>query len=210
MRILLAEPQEIYRRGIKAMLESNGFEVVGDTSNVREVIRLAKDLVPQMIIVEPCSTAISGQKLAKDLTEFLPGVRILFLTQHAEPRNVWEALRAGIFAYVLKRETTEVLLSACRAVAVGAIYLSPHTVESLLYAEWLDEPPDSEALLNSRDRQTLALIARGKATKEIAGLLGMNPKTAESLRRRLMIKVGVGGPVQLVRYAVHRESGGHS
>jgi DNA-binding NarL/FixJ family response regulator len=122
---------------------------------------------------------------------------------HAEDHYVLEALRAGVTGYVLKTKAAGDLVQAIQEVAGGAIYLSPGVSRAVVqaYRAKSDLPPDP---LTPRERQVLQLIAEGKRTKEIAALLGVSVKTAESHRTRLMEKLNIHETAGLVRYALQR------
>src|SRR6266571_4820878 len=127
---------------------------------------------------------------------------MILLTMHTEDAFILEALRNGISGYVLKIQAALDLVQAIREVARGAVYLSPgvsRVVEA--YLTNADLPPDP---LSPRERQVLQLVAEGKTTKDIAVLLGVSPKTAESHRTQIMSKLDIHHAAGLVRYAIRR------
>ena len=130
-------------------------------------------------------------------------IKAILLTMHTDDPYVLEALRAGISGYVLKTQATHDLVQAIREVTRGAIYLSPGVSKTVVdaYRNKSDLPPDP---LSPREREVLQLVAEGKTTKEVAALLGVSVKTAESHRTRIMSKLDIHETAGLVRYAIRR------
>jgi DNA-binding NarL/FixJ family response regulator len=202
-RILLAEDEQIVRQGVRALLEGEGFEVVGEASDGREAIRVAERLKPDIAIVDLAMPNMNGASAARELARVAPGIRTVVLTAHRGEEQVLAALEAGIKGYVLKTEAMADLVRALREVARGHTYLSPGISETVVDA-WLrrrDRPTDP---LTPREREVLQLIAEGRTTKEVARILGMSVKTAEFHRARLMEKLDIHETASLVRYAIRK------
>jgi DNA-binding NarL/FixJ family response regulator len=146
---------------------------------------------------------LNGIDAARELQKSSQRTRTILLTRHDEDQYVTEALRAGVKGYVLKSQAATDLVQAIREVCRGGIYLSPSisrtVVEALLSKTELPEDP-----LTSRERQVLQLVGEGKSSKEVATLLGISLKTAESHRSRLMQKLDIHETASLVRYAIRR------
>jgi DNA-binding NarL/FixJ family response regulator len=130
-----------------------------------------------------------------------PETKTILLTQHDESQYVREALEAGAQGYVLKNQVASDLLLAIREVSRGQVYLSPG-VSSAVMEAYPSKREKSKNPLTSRERQVLQLVAEGKSTKEVASLLGISVKTAESHRTRLMQQLDVHETASLVRYAL--------
>jgi DNA-binding NarL/FixJ family response regulator len=128
---------------------------------------------------------------------------VILLTQHEEEQYIHEALEVGVKAYVLKSQVASDLVHAMQQVSRGGIYLSPGVSRAVVdaYRSKAERPSDP---LSGRERQVLQLIAEGKSTKDVASLLGISVKTAESHRSRLMQKLDIHETASLVRYAVRR------
>ncbi len=203
LRILLADDHQIVRQGLKALLEREGFDVAAEASDGLEAVRLARDLQPDVAILDIAMPLLNGLDAAREVLKGSPRTKAILLTMHAEDHYVLEALRAGVSGYVLKTKAAGDLVQAIREVARGAIYLSPGVSRAVVqaYRAKSDLPPDP---LTPRERQVLQLIAEGKRTKEIATLLGVSVKTAESHRTRLMEKLNIHETASLVRYALQR------
>lgn len=203
LRILLADDHQIVRQGLKALLEQEGFDVAAEASDGLEAVRLARDLQPDVAVLDIAMPLLNGLDAARQVLQASPRTKAIVLTMHAEDHYVLEALRAGVTGYVLKSKAAGDLVRAIREVAGGAIYLSPGVSRAVVqaYRAKSDLPPDP---LTPRERQVLQLIAEGKRTKEIAALLGVSVKTAESHRTRLMEKLNIHETAGLVRYALQR------
>lgn len=203
LRIILADDHLIVRQGLKALLEREGFDVAAEASDGLEAVRLARDLQPDVAVLDIGMPLLNGLDAAREVLQGSPRTKVIILTMHAEDHYVLEALRAGVTGYVLKTKAAGDLAQAIREVAGGAIYLSPGVSRAVVqaYRAKTDLPPDP---LTPRERQVLQLIAEGKRTKEIATLLGVSVKTAESHRTRLMEKLNIHETASLVRYALQR------
>jgi DNA-binding NarL/FixJ family response regulator len=147
--------------------------------------------------------ALSGIGAVKEIARVSPQTRSILLTMYTEEHHILDALRAGVRGCVSKTQAAEHLLEAIRAVQAGDVYLSPSVSGAIVqaYLAKADPTPDP---LTGRERQVLHLIAEGKTTKEIAGILGVTPKTVETHRAKLMEKLDIHGTAGLVRYAIRQ------
>ncbi len=146
---------------------------------------------------------LNGLDATREILHACPRTRAILLTMHTDDHRVLEALRAGVRGYVVKSQAAADLIRAIHEVLRGSTYLSPGISETVVqaYLNKSDVPVDP---LSPREREVLQLIAEGKSTKEIAGLLSISFKTAESHRTRLMRKTNIHETASLVRYAVRR------
>lgn len=201
--ILLADDHLIVRQGLKILLERAGFTVVGEASDGREAIRLAQELCPDIALLDLTMPLLNGIDAGRAILRASPKTKIVLLTMHAEDHHVLAALRAGIKGYVLKTKVADELVQAIQEVSRGKLYLTPGVSEVVVqaYLAKTDLPPEP---LSLREREVLQLIAEGKTTKEVAVLLGVSVKTAESHRTRLMEKLNIHETASLVRYAIRR------
>jgi len=203
IRVVLADDHELVRQGLKALLEREGFQVVGEASNGQEAVQLVPNVSPDVVILDISMPILNGLDAARELRKSSQTMRTILLTRHDEDQYVTEALRAGVRGYVLKNQAANDLVHAIQQVCRGEIYLSPSisrtVVEAFLSKAALPTDP-----LTSRERQVLQLVGEGKSTKEIAALLGISIKTAESHRTRLMRKLDIHELASLVRYAIRR------
>lgn len=201
LRILLADDHEIFRQGLRALLERGGFTVVAEAADGHAAIQMAAQLTPDVAVVDLAMPLLNGLDAAREIVRVSSRTRTILLTMHAEDPYVAKALQAGIRGYVLKSQAAEDLIQAIREVSRGAVYLSPGVSESVVeaYLAKRDLPLDP---LTPRERQVLQLIAEGKTTKEVAAMLGVSVKTAESHRMRIMTKLNIHETAGLVRYAI--------
>ncbi len=202
-RVLLADDHALIRQGLKALLESQGFQVVGEASDGQATLRSAEKTHPDVAILDISMPVLNGIDAARELKKSSPKTKIILLTQHDEDQYVTEALRAGAKGYVLKSQAAEDLVQAIREVCRGSVYLSPSISRSVVDA-YLSKTYVSTDPLSGRERQVLQLVGEGKSTKDIAIQLGISVKTAESHRARLMKKLDIHETASLVRYAIRR------
>ncbi|MBZ5551013.1 MAG: response regulator transcription factor [Acidobacteriia bacterium] len=202
MRVVLADNHALVRQGLKALLEREGFQVVGEASDGQELLRLVANVRPEIAILDISMPILNGIDAARELQKSSPTKTIL-LTRHDEDQYVTEALRAGVKGYVLKNQAATDLVHAIREVCRGGIYLSP-SISGTIVGAFLSKTDLPADPLTSRERQVLQLVGEGKSTKEVATLLGVSIKTAESHRTRLMQKLDIHETASLVRYAIRR------
>jgi two-component system, NarL family, response regulator NreC len=202
-RILLADDHVIVRQGFRALLEREGLEVVAEAANGHEAVRLAAELLPDVAVLDFAMPLLNGLDAAKEIRRRSPRTRTILLTVHSEDHYVLEAVRAGVHGYVVKTQAAADLVQAIREIRGNAIYLSP-TISRAVVEAYFDKVTPPGDVLSSRERQVLQLVAEGKTTKEIAGVLGVSIKTADSHRARIMRKLDIHDTAGLVRFAIRR------
>jgi two-component system response regulator NreC len=203
IRILLADDHEIVRTGLRALLEQKGYEVVAEACDGHEAVRMAAKSSPDIAVLDLTMPMLNGIDAARELGQTAPRLPVVLLTMHTEEQYVLDALRAGARGYVLKSEAATDLVAAIEDVSGGASYLSPRVSRAVVEA-FLNKSKLPDDRLTARERQVLQLIAEGKSTKEVAAVLGVSTKTAESHRGRIMEKLNTHGTAALVRYAIRR------
>lgn len=203
IRIVLADDHQIVRQGFRALIEKDGFSVVGEADNGQEAIRLVQELKPEVALLDIAMPLLNGIDAAREIQKVSPSTRTILLTMYAEPHQVLEALRAGVRGYLLKTKAVTDVVQAIREVFRGAVYLSDGISRDIIEAYLQNQRPQADSL-SSRERQVLQLVAEGKSTKEVAGILGVSVKTAESHRSRLMAKLNIHETASLVRYAIRQ------
>lgn len=201
IRVVLADDHVLVRQGIKSLLEREGMQVLAEASDGQEAVRQVEKLNPDVAIMDIGMPLLNGMDAVRVLGRSAPKTKPVLLTQHDEDQYVSEALEAGVKGYVLKSQVANDLVVAIRQVLHGDVYLSPGIASAVMaaYRTKSDRPANP---LTARERQVLQLIAEGKSTKEIASILGVSVKTAESHRSRLMQKLDIHETASLVRYAV--------
>ena len=203
MTVLLADDHRVLLEGMKSMLQHEGYDVVGEAFDGREAVRLCRSLRPQVAVLDISIPGLNGLDAAQKIRKLSPGTKIVILTMHNESPYVIEALRADVNAYVLKTQAAQDLLNAIRAVSTNNVYLSPGISQIVVDAYRKRNRPDDDPL-TLREREVLQLIAEGHRTKQVAALLSIGVKTAESHRGRIMHKLGIHDTAGLVRYAIRR------
>jgi DNA-binding NarL/FixJ family response regulator len=200
---LVADEQRLMREAVKALLEREGFEVVGEGWVGLEAARMAGELCPDVVVLDLVMPIRNGLDAVRFMHEASPNTGFVILTSHSEDHFVMEALRSGIRGYVLKTQASADLVHAIREVADGGIYLSPN-ISQIAVRAWNQKADLGRDPLTPRAEQVLKLVAEGKTTKEIAVALGLSVKTAESHRTRIMEKLEIHDTAGLVRYAIRR------
>ncbi len=203
IRIVLADDHVLVRQSLKSLLEREGFQVAGEASDGQEGVRQVEALHPDIAVMDISMPILNGLDAAREISRTSPKTKTILLTQHDEGQYISEALEAGVKGYVLKSQVANDLLLAIRQVSRGQVYLSPGVSRGVMEA-YRSKSEKSKNPLTLRERQVLQLIAEGKSTKDVASLLGISVKTAESHRTRLMQKLDIHETASLVRYAVRQ------
>ena len=199
-RILLADDHVVVREGLRNLLVREGFDVVAEASDGHAAVRQAREQTIEIAILDIFMPLLNGLDTAREILKTSPITKVILLTMYKEEQYVLEALRAGVSGYVLKSQAGENLVQAIHEVSKGSVYLSPVVTGTVVKA-YLEGTESSEPL-TPRERAVLQLISEGKSTKEIAQLLGLSVKTAESHRTNLMKKLDIHEIAGLVRYAI--------
>lgn len=201
IRILLADDHPLTLEGIRAFLEPHcsSMETVTDG---RALIEEAMRFKPDLIVLDITMPLLNGIDAAIQIKKSLPGMKLVFITMHSDPAYLEAALNAGALGYVLKSAVREELIDAVHSAMEGRIYVSP-----ALFNENLERFSDPRRAavslrLSSRERETLQLIAEGKATKEIAFILDISVKTVAFHRENIKRKLGLKTTAEMTRHAV--------
>jgi DNA-binding NarL/FixJ family response regulator len=201
VRILLADDHAIVRQGLRSLLEGEGFEIVAEASNGQEAVRLAGKIFPEVAVLDIGMPLLNGIDAAKEIIKTSPRTKTILLTMHSESHYVLNSLRAGVLGYLLKERAAVDLVQAIGEVIRGEIYLSPGISRAVVDA-YLTTTELAPAPLSDRERQVLQLVAEGKTSKDVATILGISVKTAESHRSHIMEKLNIHDVAGLVRYAI--------
>lgn len=203
IRVMVADDHPVVRQGLKFMLAREGFAVVAEAADGREALRQSEGTRPEVVVLDLAMPGLNGIDTAREIMRVSPGTKTIILTQHTEEPYILEALRAGVHGYVLKSQAVSDMIQAIRDVHRGRLYLSPAISNVVVgaYRERGELPRDP---LTPREREVLQLIAEGKSTKQVAEVLGITVKTAESHRSRIMFKLEIHEKAGLVRYAIKR------
>ncbi len=206
IRIALIDDHPIYLDGLRYVIGAQpDMEVVGDAADGAAALKLAREKSPDILLLDISLPGANGIEVCRQIRAELPRARIIILTAYADDAYVHQAVEAGVNGYLLKGSGTAEISRAIRAVMGGHTYLSPEVTNSVMkvYKKYLSlkdaprKPP-----LSAREREVLKWIAEGLSTKEIATRLEIGPKTVETYRRRLMVKLDCSRATELVRYAL--------
>jgi two-component system, NarL family, response regulator NreC len=206
--IVLADDHAVVRQGLRALLEKEpGFSIVGEAADGLKVADLVKSLSPSVLVLDLMMPGLGGLDVTRQVVRRSPQTRIVILSMHANDAYVLEALRSGAAAYVLKDSSASELVRAIREVTAGRRYLTPPLSESAIRA-YMERTKCAEIdpyeALTPREREVLHLAAEGLSSAEIAGRLGISPRTAESHRASVLRKLDLHSQTDLIRYAIRR------
>ena len=206
IRIILAEDHKITREGLVNMLEDqSGMKVVGEAGNGREAIRLARDLSPDLVIMDVTMPDLNGIDATRIITSTPKNTKVIALSMYSDKQFVQGMMQAGASGYLLKDCAFDELVHAIRAVFKGDTYLSPGIAGIVVedYVSKLSKSASSASgVLTRREREVLQLISEGKSTKHIATKLAISVKTVETHRRQMMGKIGIRTVAGLTKYAI--------
>ncbi len=206
MNILMADDHGVVREGLKRMFsEQPDMDVVGEAENGRMAVKLAKELIPDIILMDISMPDINGIEATRLILKANPAIKIIALSMHSEKHFVIEILQAGALGYVLKSYLFEEILRAIEVVQSNGYYLSPKITDVIVEDYTSKEAlPDKSLVsgLTSREREIIRFVAEGLTTKQIALRLKISPKTADANRRRAMKKLDIDNVASLTKYAI--------
>lgn len=212
LRILIADDHEVARGGIRALLENQpNWEVCGEARDGREAVDMASELKPDIVLLDIGMPNLNGLEAARQILSASPNMAILILTMHDSEHTVREVLRAGARGFLLKSDAGKDLITAVEALRTQRTFFTTR-VSQMVLDGYLDrgaqdgDGPASEGnsdeVLTTREREVIQLLAEGKTSKEVAVMLNLSVKTAETHRTNLMRKLGLHSVADLTRYAV--------
>ena len=209
-RILLADDHEVVRAGLRALLEEqSGWEVVGEAVDGRDAVDKASKLKPDVVVIDIAMPSLNGLEAVRQIIKAVPNVKVLVLTMYDSDPLIQQVLQAGARGYLLKSDAGRDLVSAIEALRRNKTFFTPK-VSQMVLEGYLDKNPkeketeaENESLrLTSRQREIVQLLAEGKSSKEVAAVLGLSVKTAETHRANIMRKLDCHSVTELVRYAI--------
>src|ERR1700728_202584 len=208
-RILLAEGQPIFCLGLRAVLGSHdGWEICGEAVDARDAAEKCLELKPDLIILDICMPRLNGVDGFRQILKDNPAQKILILTDADSERVVQDCLCAGVRGWMLKSDRVDDLTRAVGALQQDEPIFGVRTPAVLVHGRWKRNPGSIEAKtpqLSPREREVLRLLAEGRRAKEVAGILNIAVKTAETHRSNLMSKLNLHSIAKLVVYAVRNE-----
>lgn len=210
LKVLVVDDHAVVRSGLMMLLHGkHNIEVIGEAADGEEGIQAAQLLKPDVVLMDlNMPSGMDGLTATTELRRLMPDLAILILTMHDDDEYLFRAIHVGASGYILKSAPHEELLTAIRSVAAGNAYLYPTATKRLMneYIERLKhgENTDTYEALSEREREVLALIAKGFSNKEIAEQLIISVKTVESHKSNVMEKLGLKTRPELVKFAVKK------
>jgi two-component system response regulator NreC len=209
-KVLLVDDHTIVRQGLKALLGfQDGIEVVGEAEDGRQAIEKAKELVPDIIVIDITMPNLNGIEATRQLKKINPEMKVLVLTVHDNEEYIHQVLQAGASGYLLKESAVSDLVSAINAVKKGDIFLSP-SISKVVVKDYIRHAAgesgdfDSLNVLTSREREVLQLIAEGNTNRAIAHVLKISNKTVDVHRSHIMEKLHIHDVTGLVKYSIRK------
>lgn len=206
IRVLLADDHTLVRAGIRSLLETiEGVEVVAESGDGREALELISRLRPDLALLDIGMPGMNGIEIARQSHRATPKTKIVILSMHDDKTHVRQAIHAGVAGYLLKGASVAELPLAVKAVMEGETYLTPKVSRYVVHGFLHEEPSEIDPLdsLTQRQREILQLIAEGRSTKEIAGILDVSVKTIETHRANLKCKLAIDSASELVVMAAN-------
>ena len=200
IRILITDDHGVVRQGLRMFLSLDPeMEVVGEAANGREAVARARELEPDVVLMDLLMPVMDGIEATGAIRSELPDVEVIALTSVLEDASVTGAVRAGAIGYLLKDTDAEELRRAIKAAAEGRVHLAPEAAARLMSEVRAPERPE---VLTGRETEVLKFLARGKANKQIAGSLFVSEKTVKAHVSSILMKLGVQSRTQAALYAV--------
>ena len=209
IRILLADDHTVVRKGLRLLLSGQpGFNVVADAADGRDAIALTERHLPDVVVMDVAMPGLNGIEAARQITNKLPQVAVVFLSMHSDEGYVLKALKSGARGYLLKDSAEQDLINAVVAVSEGKAFFSP-AISKMLVEDYLRQMQDRQVedsyeLLTNREREVLQLLAEGRGNKDVAALLNLSLYTVETHRGNILQKLNLHNQAELILYAIRK------
>ncbi len=202
-RVLLADDHKIVAAGLKGILEPE-FELVGTVQDGRALLKAARELRPDVIVVDISMPLLNGIEAVRQLKKANDRAKVVFLTMHPDVTYASRAFEAGASGYVLKHSAPAELVTAIREALQGRTYVTPMIAGELMrsYQDGSGKRKDPTRTMTPRQREVLQLLAEGHSAKDAAAILGISPRTAEFHKYRMMRELGIRTSAELMQYAI--------
>jgi DNA-binding NarL/FixJ family response regulator len=212
LRILIADDHDLMRRGLKALVESRpGWTICGEAQTGREAVAKAEECKPDIVILDITMPELNGVEAARRITKLSPSTEILVLSVHYSDQLIRDILDAGVRGYIVKSDSDRDLFVAVEALGNHRPFFTPKATELILNnfnrkGGPVEKTPEFlRDRLTSREREIVQLLSEGKSSKEVASVLNISVKTAETHRANIMRKLEIHSVSELVRYAVRNQ-----
>ena len=209
-RILLAEDHPVFRMGMSALIRCHvGWDVCGEAADGRESVKQCLQLRPDLLILDISMPSLNGLDAARQILKRNPDQKILILTDVESEQVIHDCLEAGVRGWILKSDAPDELTAAIEQLQQNRSSFSPRVSNLILYGYLKPHSANSimgrPARLSVREREIVQLVSEGKTSREMAQLLGVTVKTAESHRNNIMLKLELHSTVELVMYAIRNQ-----
>lgn len=202
IRLLIADDHPVVREGLRRVVESAAFQVVGEATNGDDLLARAAEVQADVVLLDITMPGPGFVEVIQRLRQLRPNLRVLVLSVQPEDQFGLRVLQAGAAGYLSKNQSPEQLVAAIRRVVGGGRYVSPALAEQLasVVAKGDNRPPHE--LLSAREYQVLCLIGAGKSVKEVAAAMSLSPKTVSTYRTRVLEKTGLKSNAEIIRYTI--------
>jgi two-component system, NarL family, response regulator NreC len=204
-RILIADDHEVVREGIRALIEHEpGWQVCGVAANGLEAVHMAKKMKPHVVVLDMSMPDLDGLEALREIKRALPSTEVVIFSAHHSEKVIEQLFEAGAKSYIQKSDAGRYLVAAIKSLAEHKPFFT-REISQILFAKFTDAPDNTDGqqrTLTSREREVVRLLAKGTSNKEIAAILGISVRTAETHRAALMRKLGLDSLAGVVRYAI--------
>jgi len=207
LRVLLVDDHDLFRTGLRNLLEEQAVQVVGEAADGAQAIRMVRELAPDVVVMDLNMPGITGVEATRQVTSLAPLTRVVVLTISDQDDDVMNAILAGACGYLMKDSSIQDLMQGIRAAAVGESLISPHIAAKVLQRMRATGTNEADAAmiraeLSDREIEVLKLIANGKDNAQIAADLHISPKTVTNHIPNILMKLQIDNRIQAAVYAV--------
>jgi DNA-binding NarL/FixJ family response regulator len=207
LRVLLVDDHDLFRTGLRNLLEEQTVQVVGEAADGAQAIRMVRELAPDVVVMDLNMPGMSGVEATRQVTTLAPLTRVVVLTISDQDEDVMNAILAGACGYLMKDSSIQDLMQGIRAAAVGESLISPHIAAKVLQRLRATGTNEADAALiraelSDREMEVLKLIANGKDNAQIAADLHISPKTVKNHISNILMKLQIDNRIQAAVYAV--------
>jgi DNA-binding NarL/FixJ family response regulator len=208
LRVMLVDDHDLFRTGLRNLLEEQGVQIVAEASNGAAALGLVRELAPDVVVMDLNMPGMNGIEATREIARLAPLTRVLVLTISDQDDDVIDAILAGACGYLLKDSSIQDLMQGIRAASIGEALISPHIASKVLqriraYGVASDDAVSGPEL-SERETEVLRLIANGKDNAEIAQELHISPKTVKNHISNILMKLQIENRIQAAVYAVRR------
>jgi DNA-binding NarL/FixJ family response regulator len=206
-RVILVDDHDLFRTGLRGLLEEQGVQIVGECDNGTDALRAVRELAPEVVVMDLNMPGISGVEATRQITMIAPLTRVVVLTISDGDEDVMDAIVAGACGYLLKDSSIDQLMNGINAAAVGESLVSPTIATKLLQRVRSSSTSQYEAELiqselSDREIEVLKLVANGKDNASIAADLHISPKTVKNHISNILMKLQIENRIQAAVYAI--------